>query len=186
MRAMNLRFLPKILLTLTALGVMTGGLASCNRIKAKLERLAAANQPPKAEPVPTALTAEEERINRALENPELLTVTPEQEAPKAQAFELNRSSIVSVLGYHDFRERGGTPMMIAADKFRLQMQAIRDSKIPVISMQDLLAWKRGEKNMHGRCDERCGRIRRLALACATVSPADSTLSAPPRRSPRPS
>ncbi len=147
MRTMNLRFLPKILLTLTAVGVMTGGLASCNRIKAKLERLAAANQPPKAEPVPTALTPEEERINRALENPELLTVTPEQEAPKAQAFELNRSSIVSVLGYHDFRERGGTPMMIAADKFRLQMQAIRDSKIPVISMRDLLAWKRGEKNI---------------------------------------
>ena len=153
MGAMMLRLLPKSLLTATTMICVLASLASCNRIKAKLERLAAANRPPSEEsaPAPSPLTPEEERINRALENPELLTVSPDQDVPKAEVFELNRSSIVSVLGYHDFKERGGTPMMISGDRFRQQMQAIKDSKIPVIAMRDLLAWKRGEKNIPEEC-----------------------------------
>ena len=71
----------------------------------------------------------------------------EPEAPQAPEFELNKSSVVSILGYHDFRERGGSPMLIASSKFREQMQAIKDSKIPVISLDDVMAWKRGEKNI---------------------------------------
>ena len=144
-----MRHLQRILLVLFVVAAATGGLVSCNKIKAKLERLAETNKPPKAaEPQEMPLTPEEEKMNRMLEDPTLLAgAAVEEEAPKAQAFELNKSSIVSILGYHDFRERGGSPMLIAADRFRKQMEAIKESKIPVIAMRDLLAWKKGEKNI---------------------------------------
>lgn len=144
MRPLNL-----VLLSLLILG----SLASCKRVEEKLRRLAEQSgvapkpeAPPKpAEPV---LTPEEQAIEKKLEESTLLTaVAPEPEAPEEPEFELNKSSVVSILGYHDFRERGGSPMMIAAPKFREQMQAIKDSKIPVIPLEDVMAWKRGEKNI---------------------------------------
>ncbi|MEQ1749315.1 MAG: polysaccharide deacetylase family protein [Prosthecobacter sp.] len=76
---------------------------------------------------------------------------PEEAAPKAIAFELNKSAVVAILGYHDFRERGGSPMIIAASKFREQMQAIKDSGIPVIPLSDVLAWRKGQKNIPEEC-----------------------------------
>jgi len=38
-------------------------------------------------------------------------------------------------------------MLIPTDKFRKQMEAIRDLGLNVISMEDFLAWKRGEKKI---------------------------------------
>lgn len=125
---------------------MAAGLASCDRIKSKLDRLSRAGQP--EPPVEVPLTPEEERMNKTLEDPNLVAgVIHEEAPPKAPAFELNKSSIVAVLGYHDVRDRGGSPMLIAVDRFRQQMQAIKESKIPVISMRDLTAWKKGERNI---------------------------------------
>src|SRR4029453_10545564 len=43
----------------------------------------------------------------------------------------------------------GTEITPAA--FEAQMQQLKDAGITVISMQDLLAWKRGEKNIPPRC-----------------------------------
>ena len=72
----------------------------------------------------------------------------EPEAPKAPPFELNKSSMVSILLYHDFVERiPKTEMMVSVPTFRAQMQALKDANITVIPMSDLLAWKRGEKNI---------------------------------------
>ena len=144
---MLMRPLSRLLLVLSAVVIATGGLVSCNKVKAKLERLAEANKPKLAVPVEVPLTPEEEKLNKTLEDPSLLAGAVVEEVPKAEAFELNKSSVVSILGYHDFRERGGAPMLIAADRFRQQMQAIKDSKIPVIALRDLLAWKKGEKNI---------------------------------------
>lgn len=135
-----------ILALLTAL-LPLGGMVSCNKIKAKLERLAEANKPKTAAPPEPALTPEEEKLDKTLQDPNLLAGAVTEDVPKAQVFELNKSSVVSILGYHDFRDRGGSPMLIAADRFRQQMKAIKDSKIPVIPMRDLLAWKKGEKNI---------------------------------------
>jgi peptidoglycan/xylan/chitin deacetylase (PgdA/CDA1 family) len=125
------------------------GFTGCEKIRSKLDRLASAANPKTTEMEQVPLTPEEERMNKLLQDPKLFeaTAAAEPEVPKASAFELNKSSVVSVLGYHDFRERGGDAMMINATKFREQMQAIKDSKIPVIRMSDLLAWKRGEKNI---------------------------------------
>lgn len=53
---------------------------------------------------------------------------------------------VAVLGYHDFTTtEPETEMRIHADKFRKQMELIRQMGITVISMQEFDAWKRGEK-----------------------------------------
>ena len=55
---------------------------------------------------------------------------------------------VMVLGYHDFsKTKKATEMLISTDKFRKQMEAIRDLGLKVITMEDFLAWKRGEKTV---------------------------------------
>lgn len=123
---------------------------SCKRVQDKLDRLAKAaglvEEPPK--PAEPDLTPEQLAMEKRLLDAAAFDLVTEADiAPKAVPFELNKSSVVSILGYHDFRERGGSPMIIAADKFRTQMQAIKDSGIPVIPLSDVLAWRRGEKNI---------------------------------------
>ncbi len=130
-------------------------LTSCKRIEAKLERLARAagvtTEPaPAVKPKPTEpeLTPEQKAMEaRVLNSAIFETAAPEPELPKAVPFELNKSAVVSILGYHDFRERGGSPMIIAANKFREQMKALKDSGIPVVPLSDVLAWRKGQKNI---------------------------------------
>lgn len=130
-----------------------GSLPSCKRIEEKFRRLAeqsgvAPKQPEAPKGADPVLTPEEQAIEKKLQESAMIeAAAPEPEVSKAPEFELNKSSVVSILGYHDFRERGGSPMLIAAPKFREQMQAIKDSKIPVIPLDDVMAWKRGEKNI---------------------------------------
>jgi peptidoglycan/xylan/chitin deacetylase (PgdA/CDA1 family) len=73
------------------------------------------------------------------------------EAPlNAQAAELKikKSAQVSVLCYHDFTTgKSNNPMVINIEHFRRQMQTLRDARMPVISMDDYLAWRRGEKDI---------------------------------------
>lgn len=129
--------------------------SSCKRIEAKLDRIARAAgltteaaQPTKPKPPEVPLTPEQQAIEaRALNNAIFEAAKPEEVVPKAVPFELNKSALVSILGYHDFRERGGSPMIIASAKFREQMQAIKDSGIPVIPLSDVLAWRKGLKNI---------------------------------------
>ncbi|MDB6078490.1 MAG: polysaccharide deacetylase, partial [Akkermansiaceae bacterium] len=55
---------------------------------------------------------------------------------------------VSILGYHDFSETDKeTDMKIHTSKFRQEMKALKDMGLPVISMADFQAWKRGEKTI---------------------------------------
>lgn len=121
---------------------------SCGRIQDKLNRLASAGQvqaPVLAEADP--LTEEEKKLNESLNDPALFDSAPVPALPVAEVFELNRSAVVSILGYHDFRERGAEAMVIEAAKFRAQMQSIKDSAIPVIRLSELMEWRRGERNI---------------------------------------
>lgn len=133
--------------------LMLASVSSCKRIEAKLRRLAEQSgvtpkPPPPPKPAEPALTAEEQAIEKKLQESAMTdAAAPEPAVPAAPAFELNKSSVVAILGYHDFRDRGGSPMLISAPKFKEQMQAIKDSKIPVIPLSDVMAWKRGEKNI---------------------------------------
>jgi peptidoglycan/xylan/chitin deacetylase (PgdA/CDA1 family) len=129
-------------------------LTSCKRIEAKLDRLARlaglttpAEESPKKKAEPE-LTPEQVALEaRVLNSAVFETVKPEVEAPKAEPFELNKSAVVSILGYHDFKARGGSPMLINGTKFAEQMKAIKESGIPVIPLSDVLEWRKGKKNI---------------------------------------
>lgn len=55
---------------------------------------------------------------------------------------------VAILGYHDFSEtEPETAMRIRTSKFRKQMEVLRHLGITVISLEDFLAWHRGEKSI---------------------------------------
>lgn len=74
------------------------------------------------------------------------------EAPEVEiappAFVHDKSPQVSILLYHEFSKSGqASDMTIPTEVFREQMQRIKDSGHPVISMDDFLAWKRGEINI---------------------------------------
>jgi peptidoglycan/xylan/chitin deacetylase (PgdA/CDA1 family) len=131
--------------------VLLVGLASCDRIKSRVDAIMQRTQNIEAKKAPESdhqLSAEEVAMNKMLQDPKLFDASSaEPDVPTAPVVEINKAATVSILGYHDFRERGGTSMLIAGPKFRQQMQAIKDSKIPVITMSDVLAWKRGEKDV---------------------------------------
>ena len=68
--------------------------------------------------------------------------------PAEPVFVHDKSPQVSILLYHEFSAAGNaTDMVIPTSVFREQMQRIKDSGHPVISMDDFLAWRRGEKNI---------------------------------------
>lgn len=67
--------------------------------------------------------------------------------PEPTPTPVDTSAEVSVLGYHRFENPARDSLAITTDEFRAQMQAIKDSGVPVIPMADLLAWRRGEKSI---------------------------------------
>lgn len=56
-------------------------------------------------------------------------------------------SRVAILGYHRFESPARDSLAITPQMFREQMQALKDAGITVISMEDFLAWRRGEKEI---------------------------------------
>ena len=53
---------------------------------------------------------------------------------------------VSVLGYHEFSSTlAPSQMRIRTATFRKQMEALRNLRLPVISLEDFLAWKKGTR-----------------------------------------
>ncbi len=55
---------------------------------------------------------------------------------------------VAILGYHEFSEtQTETAMRIRTSKFRKQMEVIRQLGITVISLEDFMAWKNGDRQI---------------------------------------
>jgi peptidoglycan/xylan/chitin deacetylase (PgdA/CDA1 family) len=76
----------------------------------------------------------------------------EKEAQAIPEAGVDETSMVSILGYHDFTlTRAPTEMLIREDKFRSQMQMLKDADIPVISLDNFLAWRRKELDLPKRC-----------------------------------
>lgn len=76
------------------------------------------------------------------------TPTPEptpEATPTPPQLDLNSQAVV--LCYHRFEEKGGRDMVSTPAEFEAQMQALKDNNISVISMDDFLAWRRGEKSI---------------------------------------
>lgn len=81
--------------------------------------------------------------------------TPEPATPKPKKKEpepppkpvIDPHAQVVVLCYHRLEGKAGGSLSIEPALFEKQMQDIKDSGLAVISMQDFLAWRRGEKNI---------------------------------------
>src|ERR1700757_667027 len=72
--------------------------------------------------------------------------------PKIKKPVVDQTAQVLIFCYHRLVDKiryPGTEITPAA--FEAQMKELKDKGITVISMQDLLAWKRGEKNIPPRC-----------------------------------
>jgi peptidoglycan/xylan/chitin deacetylase (PgdA/CDA1 family) len=55
---------------------------------------------------------------------------------------------VSILGYHDLAENlPETAMRIRTSKFRQQMEMLRQLGLTVVSLEDFMAWKKGQKTL---------------------------------------
>ncbi len=98
------------------------------------------------------INAQEPQTPPAVQTPPADPAPPvAKEAPADKADPQDDGVRVSVIGYHDFTATGAeTEMRIGNEKFRKQMTAIRDLGIPVISMEDFVAWKRGQKDIPKR------------------------------------
>jgi peptidoglycan/xylan/chitin deacetylase (PgdA/CDA1 family) len=69
------------------------------------------------------------------------------EAPPVDVSE-DDGTRVAILGYHDFSEtEPETAMRIRTSKFRKQLETIRQLGLSVISLDDFVAWKKGEKEI---------------------------------------
>src|SRR6059058_2269692 len=77
---------------------------------------------------------------------------PVAPSPKITKPVVDQTAQVLIFCYHRLVDKiryPGTEITPAA--FEAQMKELKDKGITVISMQDLLAWKRGEKNIPPRC-----------------------------------
>jgi peptidoglycan/xylan/chitin deacetylase (PgdA/CDA1 family) len=90
--------------------------------------------------------------NHASSEPPLLSPNPPAVAPTPAPAPANtkpavdQSAQVVIFGYHRFVAKVKRPdTEITPEAFEAQMKELKDRGIPVIPMQDFLAWKRGEK-----------------------------------------
>jgi peptidoglycan/xylan/chitin deacetylase (PgdA/CDA1 family) len=80
------------------------------------------------------------------------TPTPAPTPPKVTKPVVDQTAQVLVFGWHRIVDKVRRPdTEITPQDFEKQMQELKDHGITVIGMQDLLAWKRGEKNIPPRC-----------------------------------
>jgi peptidoglycan/xylan/chitin deacetylase (PgdA/CDA1 family) len=108
-------------------------LASCDRLKPKAPA-------PKAVVVP-------EIVDEPAAAPEPKEPLPALD-PAVPELTINKSATVAVLGYHEFvRGAPANDMQLSIDRFRSQMQAIKDARLNVIPMSDFLAWRAGTKDI---------------------------------------
>jgi peptidoglycan/xylan/chitin deacetylase (PgdA/CDA1 family) len=134
---MSATTLPKTIKTLLVL-LLLASLAAGFTVWRKLPLSAFFNAfktPIAAQPTPASLSAD---------------AAPAAEAPAAPA--IDHSARVIVLGYHRFVDKVRHPdTEITPAEFEAQMQALMDQGIAVISMDDFLAWRHGQKSLPPRC-----------------------------------
>ncbi len=98
------------------------------------------NQAAKAKPTPNGSPA-----------PTVAVVTAPTPVPTPIKPAIDQNAQVIVFGYHRFEKKVRRPdTEITPEAFEAQMKELQDQKIPVIGMQDFLAWKRGEKAIPAR------------------------------------
>lgn len=103
-------------------------------------------------PTPTAVAANSSAATPPGATPAAAGTTAAPAAPgaataPAKAAPIDAKAQVVVLCYHRLEGKAGGTLSIEADAFKKQMQEIKERGLAVISMQDFLAWRRGEKTI---------------------------------------
>ncbi len=112
--------------------VATLPFAGCGKLKEKIPFL---KSKAAATPAPVVVAAP------------LATPPPKPSAAAPVRPAIDTSAQVVVLCYHRLEGKAGGGLSIEPAAFEKQMEAIKEAGIAVISMQDFLAWRRGEKNI---------------------------------------
>ncbi len=90
----------------------------------------------------------EAKKNAQLLNPSPTVVATATPVPTPAKPAIDQNAQVIVFGYHRFEKKVRRPdTEITPEAFEAQMKELQNRKIPVIGMQDFLAWKRGEKSI---------------------------------------
>jgi len=112
-------------------------LTGCGKIHIPFTKKTAAPTPP---PAPIAAAA----------TPAPATPAPASEpaeVPKPAHQAIDTHAQVVVLCYHRLEGKAGGALSIEVDLFKSHMKQIKEKGLAVISMQDFLAWRRGEKTI---------------------------------------
>src|SRR5438270_9228263 len=84
--------------------------------------------------------------------PKTSGATPAPTVSKPSKPVVDQTAQTIIFCYHRFVDKVRYPgTEITPQAFEQQMKMLKDRGITVIGMQDLLAWKRGEKNIPPRC-----------------------------------
>ena len=119
---------------LLSLFLLCGLVVSCDKLKKK------------EAPASPAQGAVPEIVDEPVEG--AVPPVPAPLDPAVPELTINKSAQVAILGYHEFvKGKSGNQMQLNIERFREQMQAIKDARVTVISMPDFLAWRRGEKDI---------------------------------------
>ncbi|MFK5922119.1 MAG: polysaccharide deacetylase family protein [Verrucomicrobiota bacterium] len=136
-------------LSLSLMCLFLAAFASCQKAKEFSSRIA--KRVAEVEKAGEAVEEVEPTLMNLLAD-EPFTVIPPPPKPVVMKLVINKEAQVSILGYHDFTEGvSKKDMVLNIDKFREQMQMIKDSGLSVISIQDFLAWRRSKKNIPDQC-----------------------------------
>src|SRR5436305_5582704 len=88
----------------------------------------------------------------ATSSPAAAAVSPAALPPKITKAVVDQTAQTIIFCYHRLVDKIRYPgTEITPADFEAQMKQLKDAGITVISMQDLLAWRRGEKNIPPRC-----------------------------------
>jgi peptidoglycan/xylan/chitin deacetylase (PgdA/CDA1 family) len=92
-----------------------------------------------------SVAAQQATVAGSSGGPDVSVVTSVEAATASKLTAAERAVRVAVLGYHQFEDGSKDPWVLPPAVFRTQMQALKDANITVISMDDFLAWRKGEK-----------------------------------------
>jgi peptidoglycan/xylan/chitin deacetylase (PgdA/CDA1 family) len=116
---------------------------ACDKVKSLVSRKKA-----DATPAPTAQSAPAPAASAAGPATDEAAAVATEESPAASGKPpIDTKAQVVVLCYHRLEGKAGGINSIEPALFEKHMASIKESGVPVISMQDFLAWRRGEKNL---------------------------------------
>jgi peptidoglycan/xylan/chitin deacetylase (PgdA/CDA1 family) len=127
--------------------VVSLGSAGCGKVKLPFGKKTAAATPAPATPVSAeATTTPDSASEPAAVAEKIAPNSPSAPAAPSKPI-IDRNAQVVVLCYHRLEGRAGGALSIEPALFEKHLQELKDKGLAVISMQDFLAWRRGEKNV---------------------------------------